>query len=213
MKKIVLFFLVVSTTLVSAQEKEKKDKLSINKGTLLLTGTLQVRKQENKFDLIDDTKTERFFLSLAPGYAVIENLIMGLNVGYSKNKTELTEDDWLFFGPYIKQYFPINSKLAFSINGSFLYGKGVVEENIQNIDLRTNDIFATRKDDREYYRFGLATDINYFLTKKIAINLSLLNLSYNSTTRGGGDTLKSEFTDFNFTTFTDNLHVGVSYFF
>ena len=113
--KLLLSVLFLSTFIVSAHAQQ------ISKGSVWLGGNIgysQSKTDYNDANPTPDSKSHAFGFSPAIGIAVKDNLVVGANIFYQKNKTnniggslEETNEKYLGAGVFIRRYIPIINRV------------------------------------------------------------------------------------------------------
>ncbi|WP_303318025.1 outer membrane beta-barrel protein [Flavivirga abyssicola] len=217
MKK--LFFIAAIIIYGAAFGQESSKKLVIEKGTFNIGGkaSFSFSNYENEDDIPKDKYSE-FGITPNFGYALKNNLIIGLGVGYSYGESEnyrinnsivhrydATFNRFSIF-PYIKKYFPLGNKLTLFLQGEVNYS--------ENKTKRSNSEFLNNNDDsRNTFFAGFRPGITYFLSKKLALEANLGSLGYNKAKHNYGSNNSNKSESFNFNLNSSNLQFGVSYFF
>lgn len=153
-------------------------------GTLFLGGSFHLNKQN-----YDDTPTVKqrtgtdFSLSLQAGRFIRQNLVLGLSLKYEsgRNKSNRIESGSSFYhknstrtiaaGPFVRKYIPLAEKFYF-------YGQGTagMEFNRWKNEYVSNSFTTTGKDRSAF--ISLMPGLNYFITPKIALEISSSGISY-----------------------------------
>ncbi|WGH75570.1 hypothetical protein P8625_16155 [Tenacibaculum tangerinum] len=216
MKKLVLCAMLCVLSVAYGQEKVQNEKLTIEKGTYFLNGDFSVNHSNNiikDFYYGSSYESNIFNFSIAPkiGYAIKDNLLIGLGVGYGYSEVEAinpfnesnatTSFNNFSILPFIKKLFPVGEKLTLSIRGEFNYT--YTEQN----QIYYIDSF----DHAESYFVGIRPGISYFLTKAIALEatMGVLGYTYQSYKDTDGDRNSNNFgVNLN----SNNLFFGLSYY-
>ncbi|WP_019037342.1 outer membrane beta-barrel protein [Psychroflexus tropicus] len=113
------------------------------------------------------------------GYAVADNLLLGLGASYNYNKSEFdssfdyrtTETNSFGFTPYIEKFFPLNSDFALSVRGEvrYLFGNSTFGNNSNASESDTNSFFI-----------GFRPGINYFVSERVFLQANFGALEYDS---------------------------------
>lgn len=232
MKRTVLFVAFLATATIVAQN-DKTDKLIIEKGTWNLDGSFSVgiNDFENTFQneaQNDRREFESSSFSIAPqiGYAIKKNLIVGVGVGYGRFKTaslsltdsEVNQDSEttgrsLSLFPFVRLFFPVGEKLAFSAQGEIRYSNDMSEFTDQIMNLT----FSETNVDSIF--IGFRPGITYFISNHFALESRLGSLGYSkseSETDGESGRLNGfsgESESFSFNLNSADLFFGLSYYF
>ncbi len=233
MKRILLFAVLLSTSLIYAQE-QKKDKLIIEKGTWTLGGNVSFNTDnfESRSDLITrdvdgniiatrSNELDRDFtsLSLFPriGFVFSDNWVIGILAEYSVANSEserMTEGEDtsnsefkrenISLAPYVRKYFGITRNLALYAQGEIGYGRFWVENIFDDQERST--------DSGDNFFVNVRPGISFFATKNLALESSIGVLGYSVNT-SEGENFESENQSFVFSINSSNLLFGLSYFF
>ncbi len=219
MKK--LFFITALIIYGTTFGQELNEKFIIKKGTFNIGGKafVNLENHENEENLPED-RYKQFGITPNFGYAIKNNLMIGLGVGYSysENKNHRINNSiaqrykninnrYSMFS-YIKKYIPLGNKLAIYLQGEINYS--------ENKNKNSSNSAASLNFDRRFWSqffVGVRPGISYFLNKNVAFEANLGALGYSR--------LKSKYQDqryyksdaFNFNLDSSNLQFGVSYFF
>lgn len=221
MKKVLLSAVaLVAFTFANAQEGEAKE-FGFSKGNIMLEGNLGFSSStetnsDNTGDL-DETKTSSFEFNPKAGYFVSDKLAVGVELMIGSGKSENT----IFGTPNVTNEMTSNNFGAGVFARYYFLELGQRFKTYAEAGLGFNgkkwetNGTETRKDSG----FGLGIDLgmNYFVTKKMAINFGLANvLGFNSTKSefpGGDETVTSGVNgNFNiFNNFFDTPTFGLTY--
>lgn len=214
MKKLSTILVLLFTTLIFAQEKE--DNTFIEKGVWSLEGDFSVNTRQNE-NFYENNKTSRdvFSFGIAPkiGYAISDDLILGLGIGYNYSKSDVEHDQALIvylsksnslsIFPYIKKFIPVTEKFAFHLQGEASYSTG-------SITYEDNDTIDTYDSDHESYFVGIRPGINYKLTNNILIQASFGSLGYDYVTQESDSTERSKASSFGLNLSSSSLFFGMT---
>ncbi|PRX56511.1 autotransporter domain-containing protein [Flagellimonas meridianipacifica] len=233
MKKRFFLAVVLSTCLIYAQE-QKKDKLTIEKGTWTLGGNVSFRTDtfdssinntitDGNGEIIDVFSEElnRDFssVSLFPrvGYVFSDNWVVGLLADYSVNNSDTEriqegqdasfsefKSEGISLAPYVRRYFGVTPDLAFYMQGEVGYGKSWSEEIFENSERRTSS--------GDNFFVNLRPGVSFFATKNLALESSIGVLGYSSF-NSENENSENEGQNFNFSINGSDLLFGLSYFF
>lgn len=191
MKKVL--FLIFVTTFSSAIYSQSTVE-GFSKGSLFAGG--QVSFSSEKFD---ENEARGFSFNPRIGYFLSNNLAVGVNVGFATSKEEqgvVIKSDFssTSFGVFGRYYFTPANK--FSVFGNLGANYSTTTNKTLNPDLKING-----------FGVSLSPGINYFISKKIAIETSIGLLSY-STSKPDIDGAEST-NSFDFNLGLDNLSFGL----
>ena len=168
MKKLLFFFVLVTTTISYSQEKNEKFK--IEKGSWNYSGQLSFNgfTNENNNEIGGDINAQI-------GYSINDNLVIGLGFGANRSRVPLMDNAiqnnqremGLSAFAFIKKYIPITDKLAFSLQGELKYSY------LEGLD---NNIVTSFEKDR--FSLGIRPGLTYFLSKNVAITSNFGFLGY-----------------------------------
>jgi hypothetical protein len=203
LKNLLITLLVLTSFSASAQ---------INKGSIYLGGNLNFYTSKN-----NSQKSSNFSVSPAFGFAVRENLIVGLDViyGHAETRYENGRGEWIQRnaggGLFLRKYAPLGK-------GFYLFGQGRVGASFTNHQYEG----ANANDDGKGFGIDLSIfpGIAYSVNKKLQLELGLpnvFNVSYGNTKytpHSGGASYKN--TGFSasssVSSFANSLTVGVRLF-
>ncbi|WP_176829763.1 outer membrane beta-barrel protein [Tenacibaculum sp. MAR_2009_124] len=210
-KFTLLLLLFVTAITVGQNEKQK---FNIKKGTWMLEGDFSINSVTNEVtDSPNPNNLERFSFSISPklGYAISNNLVLGLSLGYGYSENEYNgyynSDDssnTYSIAPYIKKFFPVTSKFALHLQGetSFSYTEANNYDQFGNM---------TYGNDRRSYGVSLRPGINYSLSKNVLLEMNFGALRYNhSSEKNDENATKYVNRDFGFNLSSSSLIFGVS---
>ncbi len=215
MKKLLIIALLVTFGISFGQVKE--DNSNIQKGTWNLGGNFTLN---NSIYNSSNTENNQFYIGFYPrvGYDINNNLIVGMGIGYeyhnNKNYYSETESNnsnlnRIVVFPYIKKYFNINEKFSFHLQGEFRLSKSWNDNNNNNnnsINFNSYEVYNSS------LFVGIRPGITFFLTKKLALETNIGALGY-STGKNESDNREGKFNSFNFNFNSNNLLLGLSYYF
>ena len=167
-----LFFVLVTTNVFSQTEK----------GTFLIglnTPLSFSSSNEKTTTNFGTSENSNSFFTFSPkvGYAVIDNLFLGLDVtlGFSNNENGVTESNTTnyFISPFVKYYYPL--KKDFNLFGEFQYGLGETNSEINNVGIvgPSLPIANTQEFNSDGQNLRLAVGLGYFVTKNFNIELAV----------------------------------------
>lgn len=220
MKKVVLLLALISGVISYAQE-DNLEKLTVNKSTWMLGGTLGFKNRvyKNNVDAYNEkTHFQQYVITPTIGYAINNNLITGVKLGYSKVSNEREEygditskskDDTYEIAPFVRKFFPLGKKLA-------LFGDAQVGYSLTKTKypyLGAEDIVSEIKN----WSFGLNPGLTYFVSKQLAFETSIGLISYTVSKNDRSDentsTTEIERQNFDFNLNPNNLVFGLFYYF
>lgn len=204
-------FIAMSLFLSIAYGQEKENSFTIPKKTWYVNGSINLNSQSVKnSSTTNETDVFTFGFSPTAGYAIKDNLIIGLGLGYihtsyknSSFSNDSNYDNFQIF-PYIKKYFPVGSKLALSLQGEARYSTG---ENLFNSFNGPTTI------DHESYFVGIRPGITFTLNKTFALEANIGSLGYSySTSNDNFNSNEISTNSFTFDLSTANIFFGLAIF-
>lgn len=168
--KLLLILLSLITVNTFAQEKEK---FKIEKGSWNYSGQLSLNFSavNGGFDFVGDIKAQ-------VGYTIKDNLVLGIGLGSFNSDFPLLDNSNNSFEmsgasvfTYLKKYYPISEKLAFTLQGEIKYSFEENEINYLTAPVIKNDVFS----------IGVRPGFTYFLSKNIALETNLGFVGYSFT--------------------------------
>lgn len=214
MKKLLLFKFLICIFAMNAQDNEGK--LAIEKGTWNVGGQISLYTNNNKQESSTPTETNSFGFNINPSvsYFLDKNLSVGLTLGYGYNESKNingTNENLNFrnsfsFIPTIKKFFSLSKSLALSLKGEIGYTYAKSDESSSPIEYTQNN-----------YSASLRPGIDFFITKKLALqaNLGVLQYSYSnnkSENLSVPEIIENKNHNFNFLLNSSNISFGLSYY-
>ncbi len=221
MKKLLFIAILLAYGVTIGQEKNEK--AFIQKGIWNIDGEISIytvnSESKNDFGSSENNNTNfSFYPSL--GYAIENNLIigMGLGYGYSDNNSAYIDDSnrrftnnskrYSVFG-YVKKYIPITEKFALNFKGELNYSKSK-----NNRDSLRNDIYNIQDDDTtNSFSIGISPGITYFVSERFALESKIGFLGYTYSKTKGIGALERNSNKFNFSLNSSQIFFGISYYF
>ena len=158
--------------------QEEIEKFEIKKGSWILGGNVNYSYDKNTSGTsssteIKETKGTSFEIVPEIGYAVSKNLIIGLEMSYGGSKPDVPEfenPETTFFGisPFVTKYYPVNQKLAISLQTKMIFLKGEIDQKYSSRDYSS-------------FSIGIQPGLIYSLGKRISFKTTLGFLGYVST--------------------------------
>ncbi|WP_418511684.1 outer membrane beta-barrel protein [Corallibacter sp.] len=209
MKKLLLLAFVLTSIITHAQENSEK--LTIDKGTWNVSGDISLHFSNTESNN-NNVEQDEFGFSFAPkiGYAINDNLILGLGIGYGHYKQDTTSNtnqqttvntNSYHVFPYVRKFFPVGEKMAFLVQGEarFSKQKSDYDETFMNTSSDSESVFA-----------GIRPGFTYFISDKIALETTIGALGYNYSEGEQSDGYYSKRNGFRFDFNTSNIIFGVS---
>ncbi|MFC5540051.1 hypothetical protein ACFPQ1_37480 [Rhodocytophaga aerolata] len=206
-----LFLLVVSSIVCFSQ---------ISRGSFMIGGALHFSYEDSYYNDKNprSNPTNQVYLEedgtifqVNPtfGYFVLNNVVVGLNPGFSKQTTLLTREDYysrfvnnsFSLSPFIRYYASLNEKLRFFVHGTLFSYQYMASTNKE----QTFDV--TRETTSKLYSlspsFRIQPGIVFFATKRVGIEATLgfIGYSFTKSKREGttdGNKFEHKATDKNF---------------
>ncbi|TXD82974.1 porin family protein [Subsaximicrobium wynnwilliamsii] len=212
MRKLCTVLFLVITASIYGQDNEEK--FLIETGTWNLEGSFSINSAKSEFFENDNLKSEFFGFSISPkvGYAIQDNLVIGLGLGYSYSESEFgnqqalnsdrNSNSYSIF-PYIKKFIPIGKKMAFHLQGETRYSLGSTNFENSGIEERESKSFF----------IGIRPGVSYFLSKSILLQANFGQLGYENNQIKVGDTDDSETDVFGFDISSSNIIFGLTVLF
>ena len=193
MKKSLVLALLLCSTFVFSQEDE--DRFLIAKGVWELGGQFSISStSQDSFSGTSSSENNAFGFEITPrvGYAINDNLILGLGLsyGYSDTENEAVNAQFLTntqaarsnsygFFPYIQKFFPIGKKFALNVRGEATY---IFRDNI------AEDFNGVERNiDSDFFAIGLRPGFSYRVNKNILLdaNFGFFGYQYSDTRTDG----------------------------
>ncbi|MFI1773266.1 outer membrane beta-barrel protein [Thalassobellus citreus] len=209
--KLIIALLLVGST-VFAQNTEEKFEIPKNQWTLGGNVSFNSRSSEYENNSVNsinkyENKAKGFGIKPEVGYAISNNLILGLGVGYLYSEYEnINSEEYQTktyrVTPYVRKYFPLNERFAFNIQGELSFSdseRKTKEEGSTNFSSigKGNDFFV-----------GLRPGITYSLSHKIYLNATMGTLGFTNS-KWESDSSKDKTDVFDFNLGTSNLAFGL----
>ncbi len=170
MKKLLLLFLLITTTFSYSQESENEKNFKIQKGSWNYSGQIS-------FSGFSDANTNEIGgdLNAQIGYTIKDNLVIGLGFGANRSRVPLLDNAiqsvqkelGISAYTFVKKYIPISEKLAFSLQGELRYS---YLEGLDNNRVTISE--------RDRYSIGIRPGLTYFLSKNVALSANFGFLGY-----------------------------------
>lgn len=189
-------------------------------GTIVVSGAVGYTKNTRDFGNSPVTQTS-FNITPSMGYFILDGLEVGASIGYKQDKSNEAvmggygpvnyENVTKAFGfmPYLKKYFMVSDKVAFTASAQAGISKGT------STNKPSSGFYNTTELDISGFQVAVVPGISFFATDKIGINASFGSFGYSQ--------VKSEYEgsyeiSFNTSTFGLNLDsstlgIGFSYHF
>lgn len=209
MKKTLLLFAIIYCNVIFAQQTETNEKLIIEKKTWELGGS--IRFGEGTGGALESqfaggiNRTSSFVVTATGGYAVLNNVIAGLNLGYFSIGVEDRNSNYYSVGTYVKLFKGVGKKTALNLQTNFNYLFGKPRE----IDFRTN-LPGNETSDYRSFTIAISPGLTYFISKKIAFNASIGSLSYLSYKQENPDTSDFEGSDLRLSLSLSQVNLGLN---
>ena len=178
MKKLLFFFVLITTTISYAQEKDEKFK--IEKGTWGVSGQFSAGINKTTFESEPDAESSNFNFNIFPSteYFISDNLSLGLRLGFGHWKndsssptadSEGTTNNYSV-AAFGRKYFSISKRLAFTLQGELSYS---------NRDQDSSDSLGnTGGSIRNTFEINVRPGIVFLVNKNISLNANVGRLGY-----------------------------------
>jgi Outer membrane protein beta-barrel domain len=219
----ILLFITILLTYGIAIGQGKNEKSFIQKGTWNIDGEVSIKtaNSESKSDVENSTKNETYFsFNPSMGYAIKNNLMIGMGLGYGYGNNNLAFSDssnrsfnnnskkYSVFG-YIKKYIPVGDKFSLNFKGELNFSKSKNNRNSVR-----NNLFEIQDDDTtNSVSIGISPGITYFLSKHFALESKIGLLGYTYSKTKGIGSLEGNSNRFNFSLNSAQLFFGISYYY
>ncbi|MGB1043167.1 MAG: outer membrane beta-barrel protein, partial [Tenacibaculum sp.] len=177
MKKLLFISMIFVFGISNGQEK--KEKLTIKKGTWYLNGSTYLNSNDSFQENNENTSNQlNFNISPKIGYTIEDNLIIGIGLGYGYNESNYNDtntgnnNSYSIF-PYVKKHFSIGKNLTFSILGEINYTYSENNNNYYN-NLSLESVNSTSNS----YSIMIKPGITYFVSNKFALEANIGSLGY-----------------------------------
>ncbi|WP_170866177.1 outer membrane beta-barrel protein [Pontibacter flavimaris] len=168
-----------------------------SQGTIVVSGSLNYQNNTFKSDAVTHKTGNRSF-TIAPsvGYMLRDGLEAGMSVGYTSSidetkvhsvlpdgslqlySTSETSNRSFAIGPYLKKYFSISEKIAFTGQAYVNYVSAEYESYSEN----TSGSSGSSDNESTGFSAGVKPGITFFPTEKIGLSASFGNLGYTRNT-------------------------------
>ncbi|SFG05966.1 outer membrane beta-barrel protein [Pontibacter chinhatensis] len=168
-----------------------------SRGTVVASGSLSYYDHTDKTeDEISSTENRSFSIAPGIGYMIIENLEAGISFRFTtsiqtansahlnqwgiREPYSLTEskDKSFAITPYVKKYFTLSEKIAFTGEAYLSFSKG--DSRYESEILEYSRTESNRSDTG--FGVGIRPGITFFPTEKIGLSANFGRLGYNHTT-------------------------------
>jgi hypothetical protein len=200
-----------------AQDNDKdssSDKLTFEKGTSLVNVGFFVNDRNTEAELPSQTQEDNRFgigINSSYGYAISDDLFLGLGFGYSSNKREVDvtgnptqefKNITFRIFPYVRYYKGIGKNLAFFVQGETEYSRNTIE--FDGVDTVETDGFSV----------GVRPGLTYMIRKCLALETTIGAVGYtSSSSKNLQNNDDSDLRGFNFSLNSSDLIFGLSYYF
>ncbi|NDK55354.1 outer membrane beta-barrel protein [Pontibacter fetidus] len=189
--------------------------------SIVVSGTLGINRSQDEIESNSDPRTNTitsFALKPSIGYMVSDRLELGMNIGLNYSKTELVigKESYKFtsesvstsveFSPFVRKYFMLSEKLAFTGTASagFSLGNNKTENNFNSTKTEStrNCVFAS-----------IVPGITFFPTEKIGLSTYFGSLGYTKVTfKPKEGSYKEVQSDFGLNLSSSTFGIGFSYY-
>ncbi len=179
MRKVlaIIFILIVSVGFSQGKQQEAEERLTIEKGRWNFGGTISLGKRNYDANVLHIEKSFAFQMIPKTGYAVSDNFIIGLALGFVyieednsvvDNSINSSVSRNLSINPYGRKHYGLGRNFSLFIEGNVSYGRGWLRNNRENNNASSNSFFG----------IGVSPGINYFVSKHFALEAILGRLGY-----------------------------------
>ncbi|OEY71500.1 outer membrane beta-barrel protein [Salegentibacter salarius] len=209
MNKILLVFTLFS--LFSFNSQAQDNYFPIKEKTLSIGGGASIRLNQTDYEAA--LSREVFALNLRPnvGYAIGENLMLGVGLGYSYNET--TTDDsvnnrdqtanGVGVFPFIRKYFNINNRFALDLTGELGY------EHSWGTNYTVGEGYESTAN---RFEASIRPGISYFVSDHIALNAQLGGIFYQHTSRKVNGELDTRYNSLVASLQMEQFYFGINFF-
>lgn len=202
------FLLILSAVLLSFNSYSQDEKsFSIPEGNWALSGSASFNTR--KSDFIGNESNKFFMVNLSPslGYALDDNLLGGIGLGYGYSESEdlqgeLETVNGISIAPYIKKFIDIKYGLAFSLTAEAKYYRSWVNDETFNVEYNNTEC-----------SLGVRPGISYLISDKLSIDSSIGNLGYSYRENEQNSTLLGTSKHFYFDLRLSSVYWGLTYYF
>ncbi|MGB5982613.1 MAG: outer membrane beta-barrel protein [Nonlabens sp.] len=204
MKKLLTTLLCSAIAGLAFAQDDTDQSSFISQGTFELTGGISLNYSDFE-DRNSDRESDNYGFSLFPelGYAINDDLVLGLQLGFNYNEGNTTGDfdntninRSYSFTPLIKKYFLISDRFAFDLQGEVGYR---ISNNNRDVE-------------RTEWSAGVRPGLNYRLSESLGFSTQIGFLGYrNRDSEADFDDSKSQ--SFNLNLNSSDFRVALTYFF
>ncbi|SNR15057.1 DUF6850 family outer membrane beta-barrel protein [Tenacibaculum jejuense] len=214
MKKLLFLKLFICIFAMNAQDNEGK--LAIEKGTWNIGGRFAISSNNNTNTATPNAEANNFGFSITPSaaYFLHNNVSIGLALGYGYFESEnisgtnesLNFRNQYSIAPTIKKLFPVSKNFAFSLQGELGYSYSESKASASSLKFKENS-----------YSISIRPGIDFFVTKKLALQANIGALQYLNINRKAEDSSNVNLSEGNSQNFDFNLNsstilFGLSYY-
>ncbi|MCC5916358.1 MAG: outer membrane beta-barrel protein [Cryomorphaceae bacterium] len=166
-----------------------------DQGSILLTGDFNFNSMSAKTTMEGGGQTNTvdlpgaidFGLSVGGGYFVVDNLAVGLGIGYGMNSTKIDGDDgdynkftasMFMLNPFARYYISYSDRFAFFTQMDLGLGFGGIKD-----EERIDNVTTTEEQSLSTFIIGLSPGFTYFLNDKIALDMRVGFIGFTSTSQ------------------------------
>lgn len=187
----------------------------IQKGTIYLGGSTTFAGN----NILDDNRIGSplafFRINASTGYFIKDNLVIGLNPGFTIGPHTTHSYD---FSPFIRKYKKINENWFFYLEGIIDLRHQVSKSKYDNFDSNNMPVQTELRDRVNFVGLTIAPGITYFIRPKIALeaHLAILNVGtsfrkYSSITSFQTDS-KTATLNYNFNVNLSTVNLGIVFY-
>ncbi len=214
MKQIIL---LAALLVAAASVAQTESPTFITSGTYELTGSLNLRfsdfeRTQQNVGVVNTSKRTNIGFAPQLGYALKDNLVLGLGLSYQYSKdesgSETSSDEFnrsqYGIATYLKKYFSVNEKLALNLQGEVRYSWADLNGRslVINADNSSNQIFV-----------GFRPGVAYRINNRFAMQAQLGALGYFRNSNKFDSDFESTTNGFELSLNAQDFNFGLTYFF
>ena len=175
MKNYLFIIALLTTSIIFAQTE--KGKFVVSGSTGLGFGNISSElRYYGVLDAGDEYKTSTFSFTPGVGYFVMDNLAVGLSMGYSKSTKKWVRDgdtdsqSQTLLMPFAGYYFPIGGSFRPFLQIGLGYDSRLVKEESNNLGVLVVD----KEEEWGGFAYSFGGGASYFIQDNVSFNLGLL---------------------------------------
>jgi hypothetical protein len=221
MKKLLIIGLLVMSGISFGQEKEENS--NIQKGTWNFDLSVSIYATNSDVDeefVINESNETNLSFYPSVGYAIKDNLIVGIGIGYGSRDYNYKDIETGFdYGQsrndktysayaFVKKIIPLRSNFTLNFRGELGYSN--LKEEYYSWSFDNNETTNTTKNS---IFVGIRPSITYFLSEYFALEGTFGTLRYDSSiSEVDGESSKLKSNSFYFSLNPSNIRIGISYY-